>query len=147
MNGKKICAIACGVSKDPKHFNWAMLIIRLSVAATFIFHGWMKIQNMEGTVAFFASLGFGALLTYIVTYVEFLGGILMALGVMTRLVGGLFAVTMLVAIYTVHLKNGFNSMAGGYEFQLLLIACSIAIAMIGPGAISVHSKWCHKMAK
>ena len=147
MTGKDICKKLCGVSNDPMHFDIAMLIIRLSVAATFIVHGWMKIQNMEATIGFFASLGFGAAITYVVAYVEFLGGILMAAGVMTRLVGGLFAATMVVAIYVVHFKNGFNTMAGGYEFQLLLLACSVAIALIGPGKMSVHSKCCEGMTK
>lgn len=144
MNLKKICDLACGVSKDPKHFDFAMLIIRLSVAATFIVHGWQKIGNMEGTLGFFASLGFGAAITYFVAYMEFIGGILLAAGVMTRLVGSLFAATMVVAIYSVHFKNGFNNMSGGYEFQLLVLVCSVAIALIGPGAYSLHSKVCSK---
>ncbi len=142
MNGKKICDLACGVSNDPKHLDIALLIIRLSVAATFIVHGWMKVSNMEGTLAMFGSMGVGAFLTYAVAYVEFLGGLLMAAGVMTRLVGGLFAVIMIVAISMVHFKNGFNAMAGGYEFQLLLLVCSIGIALVGPGKMSVHSKCC-----
>ena len=127
--------------------DWALLLIRLSVAATFIVHGWMKIQNMEGTIGFFATLGFSAAVTYFVAYAEFIGGILMAAGVMTRLVGGLFAATMVVAIYAVHLKNGFNNSGGGYEFQLLLLACSVAIALIGPGRMSVHSKCCEAISK
>jgi hypothetical protein len=47
-----------------------LLLIRLSVAATFIVHGWQKIGNMEGTIGFFASLGFGAALTYAVAATE-----------------------------------------------------------------------------
>ncbi len=147
MSGKQICDMFCGVSKNPVHFDWAMLIIRLSVAATFIVHGWQKIGNMEGTIGFFATLGFASVLAYVVAYVEFLGGILLAAGVMTRLVGGLFAATMIVAIYAVHFKNGFNNSGGGYEFQLLLLACSVAIALIGPGRMSVHSKCCETMSK
>ena len=144
MTVKQMCDWACGVSKDPQHMDWALLIIRLSVAATFIVHGWQKIGNIDGTIGFFASLGFGAMLTYFVAYAEFIGGILLALGVMTRLVGGLFAAIMVVAIYAVHFKNGFNNSGGGYEFQLLLLACSLAIAMVGPGRLSVHTMWCSK---
>jgi putative oxidoreductase len=99
---------------------------------------------MEGTIGFFASLGFGAMLTYIVAYGEFLGGIAIALGVATRFFGGLFAIIMAVAIYSVHFKNGFNNMAGGYEFNLLLLACSVAIALVGPGKLSLHKKFCAK---
>lgn len=143
MNLKQVCDLMCGPEmSNAKHFDWAMLLVRLSMAATFIVHGWMKIQNMEGTVGFFASLGFGVAATYFVAYVEFIGGILLLLGIFTRLVGVLFAVTMVVAIYAVHWQNGFNNMTGGYEFNLLLLACSVAIALVGPGKISLHNKIC-----
>lgn len=145
MIPKQICDMLCGKEGDTaKHLDLALLLIRLSVAATFIVHGWQKIGNMEGTIGFFASLGFAASLAYFVAWAEFLGGIALALGAATRLVGALFAVIMVVAIYSVHLKNGFNAMAGGYEFQLLLLVCSIGLAMVGPGKLSLHKKFCGK---
>lgn len=135
----------CGKEGDTaKHLDLALLIIRLSVAATFIVHGWQKIGNMEGTIGFFASLGFGAALTYFVAWAEFLGGIALALGGATRLVGALFAAIMVVAIYAVHLQNGFANSGGGYEFQLLLLVCSVALALVGPGKLSLHKKFCAK---
>lgn len=145
MIPKKVCDMLCGKEGDTaKHLDLALLLIRLSVAATFIVHGWQKIGNMEGTIGFFASLGFGASLTYFVAWAEFLGGIALALGGATRLVGALFAAIMVVAIYSVHWKNGFNTMAGGYEFQLLLLACSVGLALVGPGKLSLHKKFCAK---
>jgi uncharacterized membrane protein YphA (DoxX/SURF4 family) len=99
---------------------------------------------MEGTIGFFGSLGFDPMWAYVVAYVEFIGGIAIALGAATRLFGSLFAIIMVVAIYAVHFKNGFNNMGGGYEFNLLLLACSIAIALIGPGKMSLHKKFCSK---
>jgi putative oxidoreductase len=44
---------------------------------------------------------------------------------------------MLVAIATVHWKNGFFNSNGGYEFNLLIIATAIALAFTGPGTIAV----------
>ena len=143
MDSKKMCDMLCGVGDTSKYLDLSLLLIRLSVAATFIFHGWQKIGAPDQFIGFFASLGFGAMMFYLVAYVELLGGIALALGVATRFVGGLFAIIMIVAIWTVHLKAGFNSMSGGYEFQLLLLICSVSIALVGPGKFSWMMP-CHK---
>ena len=145
MIPKQICDMLCGKEGDTaKHLDLALLLIRLSVAATFIVHGWQKIGNMEGTIGFFASLGFAAGLAHFVAWAEFLGGIMLAIGGATRLVGALFAAIMVVAIYAVHMQNGFNNSGGGYEFQLLLLACSVGLALVGPGKLSLHKKFCAK---
>ena len=44
---------------------------------------------------------------------------------------------MLVAIATVHWRNGFFNSSGGYEFNLLIVAAAIALAFTGPGTISI----------
>jgi putative oxidoreductase len=46
---------------------------------------------------------------------------------------------MLVAIGLVHWSNGFFNSSGGYEFNLLIVATSIALAMTGPGSISIDN--------
>lgn len=111
----------------------ALLFVRVGLASVFIYHGWMKISGMEGTVGFFASLGLGSFWAYLVAWVELLGGILMLVGVKVREMGVLFAIIMLVAIYTVHWKNGFNVMNGGYEFQFTLLLSSLAMVFAGAG--------------
>lgn len=137
MTTKNMCSSFCQ-KMDNNCIGIALLLIRLSLAATFIYHGWAKISDMQGTMVFFASLGFGSLLTYMVAYIEFVGGILLAIGVFAKIIGALFAIIMIVAIYTVHFANGFNNMAGGYEFQLLLLASSLAFVIAGAGNISLH---------
>jgi putative oxidoreductase len=44
---------------------------------------------------------------------------------------------MFVAIATVHWRNGFFNSSGGYEFNLLIVAAAIALAITGPGEISI----------
>jgi putative oxidoreductase len=68
--------------------------------------------------------------------VEFLGGILLALGVLTRLVSALLVGDMVVAIQKVHAKQGLVGQ-GGYEFPLSMLASSLALFLAGPGKISV----------
>jgi putative oxidoreductase len=68
---------------------------------------------------------------------ETLGGTLLALGALTPLAGSLITATMLTAIRKVHLPNGPWNTQGGYEYNVALIAASLAIVDSGPGAPSV----------
>jgi putative oxidoreductase len=68
---------------------------------------------------------------------EFGGGALLVLGLITPLGSAAVAGVMLVAIATVHWRNGFFSSNGGYEFNLLIVAAAIALAFTGPGTISI----------
>ncbi len=71
-----------------------------------------------------------------VGWVEFLGGIMLALGLLTRLVSVLLAGDMLVAIQKVHGQKGLVGQ-GGYEFPLALLAACLALFLAGPGKVSV----------
>ena len=68
---------------------------------------------------------------------EFAGGALLVLGLITPLGSAAVAGVMLVAIATVHWRNGFFNSNGGYEFNLLIVAAAIALAFTGPGTISI----------
>lgn len=107
----------------------ALLLVRVGLASVFMYHGWMKINGMEGTIGFFASIGLGSFWAYLVAWVEFLGGILMLLGVKVRELGVLFTVVMIVAILKVHLGQGFK----GMEFQVVLLLSSLAMVFAGAG--------------
>lgn len=141
MIPKKICDMCCG-NFDTKNLDLALLILRVVLGIAFIYHGWPKVSGMEGTVAMFGSMGVPAWLTYIAAYVELLGGIVLLAGGATKLVTSLLGVFMLAAIYLVHLDKGYSMMAGGYEYQLLIIAGLAVINLVGPGAYSAHRKVC-----
>jgi putative oxidoreductase len=67
---------------------------------------------------------------------EFGGGLALLLGVATRPAGLAAAINMAVASYKVHGKQGLASQ-GGYEFSALLGLCALALALTGPGDISI----------
>ncbi len=142
MNVKKWCNILCGETEDRRHLNVALLILRLVVGLAFVTHGWGKVSNMEGTIGMFASMNMGILMAYLASYVEFLGGAALLLGVATRFAGGLLTIFMVAAIYLVKMGNGYSMMNQGYEYELLLLVCALFIALVGPGKYSLHEKYC-----
>ncbi len=70
---------------------------------------------------------------------EFLGGLGLALGLLTPLPSFGIVAAMLVAVALVHWPNGFWNGKRGYEFNLSLMAAAVAIALTGPGAYSLDS--------
>jgi len=106
--------------------NWGIFLVRVVLGAVFIVHGLEKIQNIDGVIGFFGSLGLPALLAYVVAWSEFVGGIVVLLGIFHyRKAAYLLALIMVGAIYLVKFNKGFS---GGYEFDLLLLVSALAVA-------------------
>ncbi|TSB44816.1 DoxX family protein [Alkalicoccobacillus porphyridii] len=107
--------------------EFGLLILRIVVGITFLIHGLDKFNGgIEGTVGMFDDMGLPAILAYIVTFAEVIGGLALILGLLTRTVSIVFAIIMIGAIYQVKLPAGF---LGGYELDLVLLACSIMLAL------------------
>ena len=70
---------------------------------------------------------------------ELLGGILFALGLLTPLAGIIIAGTMVIAIVKVHGPNGLWATSNGYEYNLILLAVAIGIALVGPGQYALDT--------
>lgn len=126
--------------------SFVALILRLVLGLTFFMHGAQKVLGwyggggLEGTAAFMNSLGIPTFLAYISSFWEFLGGICLILGFLTRLWSAGLIINMLVAILLVH--SGFFVSEGGIELALLLMVVSLAVTLLGPGRYSIdHSIW------
>jgi putative oxidoreductase len=124
-----------------------LLIIRLAVGLAVAAHGsqklfgWFGGYGIAGTGGFFESIGFrpGQLFAVAAGLSEFVGGLLIALGLFGA-VGPMFVLaTMLVAILTVHIKNGFFVTNNGMELPFTYAAVAIGLALNGYGAISLDS--------
>ena len=98
--------------------------------------------GFAGVGGFFGSLGIPAagFFAVVVSLLELLGGLALILGFATRLVGLLLAIDMLVALFTVHISNGFFVSEGGYELVLLLGAAALAFALMGANSNSLDSR-------
>ena len=127
---------SCSCFKDT-----GLLLLRLVLAVVFIYHGWAKITNIDGTLGFFTQIGLGnTVLVYLAGYGEFIGGILMGIGLLTRYASLVLMAVSAVAIATVHLSKGFGIMGGGYEYVLTLLVVSAAVGLMGAGKYSVDAK-------
>ncbi|TRY24194.1 DoxX family protein [Brevibacillus sp. LEMMJ03] len=119
-----------------------LLIIRLVVGLTFVGHGaqklfgWFGGYGLKGTGGWLESIGLkpGVTMALLAGLGELVGGLLFAAGVGTWVGALLIALTMLVAIVKVHGANGYWATQNGYEYNLVLIAVAIGVALIGPGA-------------
>ena len=103
----------------------------------FILHGMPKFNDLLGTQGFFASVGIPADLALLIGLLEVIGGILLIVGLVTRVAAILFAVEMMCAILIVKAGNSFMGQ-GGFEVDLLLMSISISLAISGPGRLSIE---------
>ena len=115
-----------------------ILFIRVAIGIVFIMHGWMKMNNAGMIEAMFIGFGLPAWTATFVTYLELVGGVALILGVLTRLVGLLLGIEMLVAIYLTGIGSGYQP----HELEILLMLISFGIAFSGSGHYSLWKKEC-----
>ena len=120
--------------------NYGATLLRVSLGVMWIAHALLKlfVFTLPGTAQFFQSVGLPGILAYPVFAIELLGGVALVLGIYARQVALLLVPIMAVAT-TVHLGNGWvhTSAGGGWEYPVFLIAASIALWLMGDGALSL----------
>jgi putative oxidoreductase len=126
-----------------------LALLRIALGVVFFAHGAQKVlgwfggPGYSGAVSYFThNLGVPVLFAVLAILAEFLGSIGLIIGLFSRVAAFAIAVDMAVALFRVHLPNGFfmnwsGIKAGeGFEFHLLAIAAAAMIAVRGSGAIS-----------
>jgi len=124
------------------------LPLRLLAGVIFTAHGaqklfaWFGGYGLEGTGQWMESIGLapGYLMALMAGSAEFFGGLLLIIGFLTRPTSFVLAITMIVAIFTVHIDNGLFMSNNGYEFALSLLAITLALFIQGGGKYSVDEK-------
>src|SRR5699024_10462402 len=114
---------------------------------TFIGHGaqklfgWFGGGGVKGTGQFFESIGIkpGHAMVLLAGLSACGGGLLFALGMVTRLAALLIVCPMLMAIIKVHAANGFWSSNGGVEYNLVVMAAALGVALVGAGDYSMDA--------
>ena len=123
---------------------WAWTLVRLVGGLNLVPHGLQKLfgwfggKGMEATAQGFGQMGFepAALWVWLVALTEVVGGLFLALGLLTRPAAVAIAIFLLTAVAH-HMPNGFFWPEGGYEYPLLWGVVALAFVIRGGGPFSV----------
>jgi putative oxidoreductase len=122
----------------PEFVPYAALILRLSLAALFFAHAWLKIAvfTPAGSVKYFQALGLPGFFAYITMAGELAVGAGLFFGVLTRLAALAGIPIIAGTIVMVHGKKGwlFANEGGGWEFPAFWIVALAVQALLGGGA-------------
>ena len=130
--------------------DWALTLLRLVMGVVFFMHGAQKMLGWFGGYGFSGTMGFftnmmhiPAVFAFLAICAEFLGGIGLIVGALTRIAAFGTATNMVVAVLMVHSEVGFfmnwtgQQKGEGFEYHLLAIVIAIVLMARGGGAYSV----------
>ena len=109
--------------------------IRASIGAIFIVHSLKKFD--PSWQQWLINMGIPPELQLPIALVELIGGILLIVGVLTRITASVFSIILLGAIFHIRWENGFFISEGGWEWDLVMLAAVLSIIAVGPGKISI----------
>jgi putative oxidoreductase len=124
-----------------------LLLLRVLVGVTFSLHGFQKLfgwfggGGLSGTAGWFGSLGFGGgrVAAVLAGVSEIVGGLGLAVGLLTPLAAAAVIGTMTAAAIVNGVDHGFWSVAKGWELNGYLIVVAWALATTGPGIWSLDA--------
>ena len=123
----------------------AVLILRLFLGFSFMMHGSQKLLGafggggVAGVAGMLSKLGLepSQILAWVLSITEFVGGVCVVLGFLTRFWAAGLVIDMAVAIFKVHRANGFFASKNGFELPLAFGVMALVILLTGSGSLSV----------
>jgi putative oxidoreductase len=134
---------------------WGVLVLRIVLGIVLVMHGYLAVTTYSprGVAGLVTRIGYPAWtalpLAWYLIAVHLVGGALIVIGLWTRLAAVLNIPVMLSAVALLHWSQGFFMRATvtdgrtsvlGYEFSLLVLGATVAIALIGPGPFSLDGR-------
>jgi putative oxidoreductase len=127
----------------------AVLVLRLGIGIMFMAHGLQKTFGMfggpgiQGFTKMIAGLGFSpaASWAYVAGYTELIGGLLLIVGLGTRVSAFFLFILITVAAVKVHAAKGFFLAQGGFEYTFVIASACLALLLLGAGKYSINSKF------
>jgi putative oxidoreductase len=135
-----------------------LLVLRVTLGVIFVMHGYFgaAVVGLAGLAGYTTRMGYpaslGPLLAWYLIVVHVAGGILLIVGLWTRWAALAQVPIMASALFLHHVKQGFftkvivvdpargTSIAGGYEFPLLVLAATVTLVLAGGGAFAVRRR-------
>ena len=130
--------------------DFGLTILRLVIGVVFFAHGaqkmlgWFGGYGFHGTMGFFTQqMGIPAPFAFLAICAEFFGGLGLIVGLLSRIAAFGIMCNMIVAVLTVHARNGFfmnwsgQQKGEGFEYHLLALAGLLVILIKGAGALSI----------
>lgn len=135
-----------GIFEKQRHL--VPLIIRVVVGLMFLLHGLQKFGvfgggGIQGVIGMFGNWGIPApgIMAPLVALIEIVGGLLLILGLGTRIVTIPLIIIMLVAIFAVKFQGGLNPIGdGNYEVDLLMLVTLVSLLILGSGPLALERK-------
>ena len=127
--------------------GYEALLLRVPVGIILAAHGaqklfgWFGGYGLDGTGQWMASIGLepGYFMALLAGAGEFFGGLMLVFGLFTRVGAALNVVAMTVALFWVHLSQGFFLSNNGYEYALALLAATASLLVMGGGVWSLDA--------
>jgi putative oxidoreductase len=127
---------------NPTTASLALLIVRIATALPFLYHGSAILFGAfggPGPHGLAESMHAPDIIGYLIGLAEFGGGLAILTGILLRIGALCGIIVMLVAIFLVHLPNGFDISKRGFEYALTLFLTALALLIAGGGSYSLAS--------
>lgn len=109
--------------------------LRASIGVIFIVHSLKKFD--PSWQEWLINMGIPPELQLPIALAELIGGILLVIGILTRISAAIFSMILLGAIFHIRWENGFFISQGGWEWDLAMLAVTLSIIVAGPGRASI----------
>jgi len=109
--------------------------IRAALGSIFLVHSLKKFD--PGWQDWLIQMGLPPEMQLPIALAEFIGGIMLLVGVLTRITASIFSIIVLGAIFHIRWENGFFVSEGGWEWDLVMLAALLSIIVAGPGRVSI----------
>jgi putative oxidoreductase len=121
-----------------------LLLIRIAIGAVFLSHGWMKIGNVDMVTGMLGHMGVAASGFFgpFISWLEVVGGLMLIFGIFSRIAAAALGIEMIFAIFLTGIGKGF----GPHEMEILLMAGSLGIALVGSGKFALYKMECDNCA-
>lgn len=127
---------------DLRTAPYGLFLLRAALGAMWISHALMKLFlfGISGFAGYLTSLGMPGALAGPVILIEFVGGLLILLGLYARPVA-ILMIPVMIGAMSAHLGNGwlFSAPGGGWEYPAFLIVASLTVGLAGEGAFALRT--------